>query len=236
MRFTVVAALAILVGAVLVGGLTSRVDASTGPIPLNCNRACLENLVDQYLAAVVAHDPKRMPFSADVKYTENYQVLQLGDGFWKTAQARGKYTHIFADPEFGQVASMGTMMEPDQPLLMSLRLRIELGRITEVETLYYKAGGGGPNNIADMNKPHVPESMWFKSIPPAQRLSRQELIAVADGYFTGLQKNDGTGINRTGTYPFTNDCNRIENGSLTASAPPRAKQRPGVIDAFALTL
>jgi hypothetical protein len=234
MRLTLVAGLTLVAAVVLVGGFNSRVDASIGPIPLNCNRACLENLIDQYLAAVVAHDPKKMPFSADVKYTENYQVLQIGDGFWKTAQARGKYTHIFADPVAGQVASMGTMIEAGQPLLMSLRLRIELGRITEVESLYYKAGGGGPNNIAAMDQPHVPEDMWFKSIPPAQRLSRQELIAVADGYFTGLQKNDGKGINGTGTYPFTNDCNRIENGTLTASAPPRSNLAPGAIDAFAM--
>jgi hypothetical protein len=201
---------------------------------LNCNRACLENLIDQYLNAVVAHDPKKMPFSADVKYTENYQVLQIGDGFWKTAQSRGRYTHIFADPEAGQVASMGTMIEADQPLLMSLRLRIELGRITEVESLYYKQGGGGPNNIAGMDRPYAPEEMWFKSIPPAQRMSRQELIAVADGYFTGLQKNDGKGINGTGTYPFTNDCRRIENGSPTAGAPPRPNLAPDAIDAFAM--
>jgi hypothetical protein len=80
MRLTLVAVLVFAVGMVLV--------ASTGPIPLNCNRACLENLVDQYLAAVVAHDPKKLPFSADVKYTENYQALQIGDGFWKTAQSR----------------------------------------------------------------------------------------------------------------------------------------------------
>ena len=89
MRFTFVAGLVFAAGAVLVASFGGRVDASTGPIPLNCNRACLENLVDQYLTAVVAHDPKKMPFSADVKYTENYQVLQLGDGFWKTSQARG---------------------------------------------------------------------------------------------------------------------------------------------------
>jgi hypothetical protein len=133
MRFTVILGVALAAGAVMVASFGSRVVASTGPIPLNCNRPCLENLVDQYLNAVVAHDPKRVPFSSDVKYTENYQVLQIGDGFWKTAQARGKYTHIFADPEAGQVASMGTMIEADQPLLMSLRLRIELGRITEVE-------------------------------------------------------------------------------------------------------
>jgi hypothetical protein len=234
MRFTLILGLVVAAGAVLVANFSSRVDASTGPIPLNCNRACLENLVDQYLTAVVAHDPKRIPFSADVKYTENYQVLQLGDGFWKTTQARGKYTHIFADPEAGQVASMGTMIEADQPLLMSLRLRIELGRITEVESVYYKQGGGGPNNIAGMDRPYVPEEMWFKSIPPAQRMSRQELIAVADGYFTGLQKNDGKGINGTGTYPFTNDCRRIENGSPTAGAPPRGNLAPDAIDAFAM--
>jgi hypothetical protein len=194
--------------------------ASTGPIPLNCNRACLENVVEQYLAAVIAHDPKRAPLSADAKYTENNQVVAVGDGFWKTAEGRGKYTHIFADPEGGQVAYMGTMMEAGQPLLMSLRLRIELGRITEVESVYVKPGVPGPSNINGMDAPHVWEPFWFKSIPPAQRMSRQELIAVADGYFTGLQKNDGKGINGTGTYPFTDDCHRIENGAPTTNVQP----------------
>jgi hypothetical protein len=202
--------------------LTLRIDASTGPIPLNCNRSCLEGVVNQYLTALVAKDPKRLPLSADVKYTENAQVLQIGDGFWKTVDGRGNYTHIFADPEFGQVAYMGTMREAGQPLLMSLRLRLELGRITEIETVFFKPGGGGPNNIAEMDKPHVPEDIWFKSIPPAQRMSRQELIGVADAYFSSVQKNDGKGVNGTGTYPFTNDCDRIENGSHTTNVPPRA--------------
>jgi len=56
--FVAVVAIAIAVVA-LVGDFVPSADAATGPIPLNCNRACLENLVDQYLAAVVAHDPKR---------------------------------------------------------------------------------------------------------------------------------------------------------------------------------
>ena len=77
---------AFLVALVLVT-IASRptVEASTGPIPLNCDRACLEGVMDQYLAAVVAHDPKRAPLSKDVKYTENDQVMKVGDGFWKTA-------------------------------------------------------------------------------------------------------------------------------------------------------
>jgi hypothetical protein len=235
MRSTVrfgIAALA--VATAIVGMLVVRTDASIGPIPLNCNRACLENLIDQYLQALVAHDPKRLPLSADVKYTENDQVIALGDGFWKTVEGRGKYTHVFADPEFGQVAYMGTMMEAGQPLLMSLRLRAELGRLTEIESVYFKPGGGGPNNIAAMNAPYQPEPLWFKTIPPAQRMSRQELIAVADGYFTGLQKNDGKGINGTGTYPFTEDCHRIENGSPTTNVPRPENEPPGTINANAL--
>src|SRR5256714_14456052 len=110
MRSILVAILAIAIAAaaIFIGYPAHKADASTGPIPLNCNRACLENLVDQYLAAVVAHDPKRLPLSKDVMYTENDQVIEIGDGFWKTAEGRGKYTHIFADPEFGQVAYMGT--------------------------------------------------------------------------------------------------------------------------------
>ncbi len=140
-------------------------DASTGPIPLNCDRSCLEGLIDQYLAAVVAHDPKRLPLSADVIYTENNQVLEVGDGFWKTAAGIGKYKHIFSDPEFGQVGFMGTMQEAGSTLLMSLRLRIELGRITEIESVYFRPGGGGPNNIAAMDQTGKAEDMWFKSIP-----------------------------------------------------------------------
>ena len=100
-----------LAAALVIGTSTARVSGSTGPIPLNCDRACLEGLVDQYLAAVVAHDPSKLPLSKDVKYSENYQMLQVGDGFWKTASGIGNYKHVFADPEYGQVAMMGTMRE-----------------------------------------------------------------------------------------------------------------------------
>ncbi len=60
---------------------------------------------------MVAHDPERLPLSQDVRYTENDQPLEIGDGFWKTAEAIGNYRHYFADPAFGQVAFMGTMRE-----------------------------------------------------------------------------------------------------------------------------
>jgi hypothetical protein len=215
--------------------LASNSHASTGPIPLNCNRACLEGMVNQYLAALAAHDPKRLPLSANVKYTENDQVLELGDGFWKTVEGPGNYKHIFVDSEAGQVVFMGTMHEAGKPLLMSLRLRIQLGRITEVESMYFRQGGGGPANIAALDAPgYKPEDMWFKTLPPAQRLSRPEMISIADAYFSGLEKNDGKGVNGTGTYPFTDDCDRIENGSHTTNVPRPPNEPKDAINGFAL--
>ena len=235
MRSKSIAAVAAACLAAVAGGyFPTPVRASTGPIPLNCDRACLEGVMNQYLAAVVAHDPTKVPLSEDVKYTENYQVMKVGDGFWKTAAGLGNYKHYFADPEFGQVAFMGTMQEAGAALLLSLRLRIELGRITEIESVYFRPGGGGPNNIAGMDKDGKIEDMWFKSIPPAQRASRQQMISTADGYFTGLQKNDGKGIHGTGTYPFTTDCHRIENGSATTNVPRPATEAPGTINLFAM--
>ena len=226
---------AAMFAAAFTGYFAPQTDAATGPIPLNCNRACLEDVVNQYLAALAAHDPKRLPLSADVTYTENDQRMEVGDGFWKTAEGPGNYKHYFADPEIGQVVFMGTMREAGAALLMSLRLRLELGRITEIESIYYRQGGGGPSGIADLDKPgYKPEDLWFKSIPPQQRLSRQEMIAIADGYFSGLEKNDGKGVNGTGTYPFTNDCDRIENGAHTTNVPRPANEPPEAINGFAL--
>jgi hypothetical protein len=100
--------------------------------------------------------------------------------------------------------------------------------------VYFRAGGAGPNNIAAMDQAGKADDMWFKSIPPAQRPSRQQMISTADGYFTGLQKNDGRGIQGTGTYPFTTDCHRIENGSPTTNVPRPANEPPNTINAFAM--
>ena len=102
---------------------------------------------------------------------------------------------------------------------MSLRLRIELGRITEAEAVLFKPGGGGPNNIQSVDDQGIADPIWFRTVPPAQRLPRQQMISIADAYFSGVQKNDGRGVNGTGTYPFTPDCHRIENGSPTTNVP-----------------
>ena len=217
-----VAALAVAVVIGYFGAGRTAAQGAPKRVPIDCNRACLEGLIDQYLAAVLAHDPKRLPLSADVKYTENDQVLDVGDGFWNTATALGNYKHYFADPATNQVAWFGTMKEGRGMLLMALRLRVQLGRITEIETSYFRAGGGGPNNVAGMDELGKPEALWLEPIPPAQRSSRNQLIEIANAYFEGVQRNDGKGF-----YPFADDCDRIENGSHTTNNPSPRPNTPG---------
>ena len=199
-----------------------------GPVPLDCNRTCLEGIVDDFLDAIIAHDPSRLPLSADVRYSENEQFMEIGDGFWNTVSARGNYKHYYADPEAGQVGYMGTMKEGDNTLLYALRIRIQLGRITEVETAVYRPGGAPFDGVAEMDAMGRPEDVWLDSVPAKKRASRQELIAVANAYFEGLQNNDGRGY-----YPFTSDCHRIENGYPTTNNPGKFQSQSG-FDAFGL--
>jgi hypothetical protein len=186
---------------------TTPVPPPAGPIPLDCDRGCLEDVVDQYLDALVANDPGTLPFSEDVRSSENSQMLEVGDGFWKTVTGRGNYAHYFADPWVGEAAFMGTIRERDSLVLMSLRIRIGLGRITEVETVTYRQRGDGPTGIAIVDARRNPEPVWLDVIPPAERLSRQGMIAAANAYFELLEEGDALEYE-----PFAADCIRIENG------------------------
>jgi hypothetical protein len=188
-----------------------------------CDRACLEGFVDRYFDALLAHDPSRVPLAAGVRYTEDGQQLAIGDGLWRTMHAKGHYRLFVTDPRAGQVAFFGTIEEDNRDpakgteVLMALRLRVRDGKITEIEEL-----------MARDEKPALAmdgktvDPIYLATVPPAERVSRAQLIGTADKYFTGMQKNDGKG-----DYPFADDCNRLENGMQTTNAPtPAGQTRP----------
>ena len=50
-------------------------------------------------------DPDKLRHSFAVRYTENGQELELGDGVWGPANAVGEYELYFADPQGGRPAS-----------------------------------------------------------------------------------------------------------------------------------
>jgi hypothetical protein len=180
-----------------------------------CDRACLEGLVDRYLDAVAAHDPSKAPIVKNAKFTENGQKLDLGDGLWNTMSGKGTYRLFVTDPPAGEVAFLGSIREDNTPAMLALRLKVRNRQISEIETFIQRSDRSalGFEKIG---------YAWTDVIPPAERMTREELLKTANMYFSGMQKNDGKG-----DYPFADDCNRIENGSNSTNTPtPPGQTRP----------
>src|SRR5215467_11118796 len=174
--FTMVLAL------ITTGGYAAQAQNGSGP----CDRACLENFVDQYLDAVIAHNPKLLPLSRNVKFTEKGVKLEIGDAHWKTVIGKGKYRIFVADPEAGQVAFIGTVREEARgpegiPTALALRLKIENRQISEIETLLIRSsvqnggrGGGAPvaptGAAVNMEGLGMPHHLFTETVPPAERM------------------------------------------------------------------
>jgi len=196
------------------------------PVALPCERACMEQLVDRFLTALATHDPQSLPLAGTIRYTEMGQELALGDGLWGTTSDVGAYRHVFADPATGQIGFFATMKENGRPFVMGGRLKVEIGRITEIELVLYRSGTGPAWNdegVTALDGMRKPIDMWAQASAPADRRSRQEMVAAANSYFDSLQRNDGRA-----DYPFTPDCDRLENGVHTTNNPGTV--RMGSID------
>jgi hypothetical protein len=177
-----------------------------------CDRQCLVTAAEQYLDALAAKDLKRIQVAPTVRYTENGQRLRLGDGLWNSASGRGTYKLHVADTTLGQVVTFTTMREAGTPILLAVRLKVENKVFSEIEAQVARSENAAKN----LEATGKPREAFSRPTPPADRMSRAELVRVANMYFSGMQLNDGKG-----TYPFADDCDRLENGGRTTNAPGR---------------
>jgi hypothetical protein len=215
---------------VLLGLAALPAAAQTGK-PEACNHSCLEGYVDRYMDAMLAHKVSDDLFARNVKFTENGVQLPLGnEGLWFRMSGKGTYKFYVPDIETQQIAFFGTARErerqEDLVVAVVLRLKIVDQHITEVEQLVVRPEGGLTSNGGQTPRPPstgervekmgAPNPVFAEVIPEAKRPSREELIKTANYYFTGLQRNDGKGY-----YPFTDDCDRYENGNHAINVPMR---------------
>jgi hypothetical protein len=199
-----------------------------------CDRACLERYIDRYMDAMLNNDPSLDLFSRDCMFTENGVRLPLGnEGLWVNMTAKGNYRFYVPDLETRQIAFMGTAREEngqgkDALVAVAIRLKVVKSLITEAEQIVIRpdsdtmgmAQGGTVGELVE--KMGAPNGIYSKIIPESERASREELIKTANYYFSGMQKNDGKGY-----YPFTDDCDRIENGLPATNVPvPDGEERP----------
>ena len=195
---------------------SSRVEHApqTAAAPQSCDRTCLSGFLDRYLEALVAHDPSRLPLAPDAVFVENNQRLTIGDGTWRTVTAIGGYRHDFIDVPAGQAAMIGVVEENGTRAIYDLRLAVADGKITEIEVLIAR----DPNGAALYEQRGMPHEKFRDVVPPDERLSRAELIAVADKYLSGMERNDPNG-----DYSFFHDeCDRWEHARQTTNNDPEA--------------
>jgi hypothetical protein len=190
-----------------------------------CDQACLKATLDQYLNAVVQHNPGAAPLSVGFRQTENAMVRRAGTGLWQSAKALGKLQRRYFDAESGQAGYFGTLEEATATTIataiVTLRLKVEDRKITEAEWVLSRKGdpglgtqGGGQANAAFSNTDYLIEHPpGERVVPKAERLSRADMAAIANSYFDGLSAHDGTLIV---AHP---GCVRVENGTLTTQRP-----------------
>lgn len=120
-----------------------------------CDRTCLKATLDQYLNAVIQHNPAAAPLSIGFRQTENAMVRRPGTGLWQSAKALGKLQRRYFDAESGQAGYFGTLEDATGPAIVTLRLKVEDRKITEAELVLSRKGdpglgplGGGQANAA----------------------------------------------------------------------------------------
>src|SRR5579862_728338 len=87
--------------------------ATHAPAPSSCDRECLKMLADNYIAALVAHDARKVPLAADIKVVENAQRIKPGEGLWKTTTAGPTEFKILVPDPYAQEVGGMVMLESE---------------------------------------------------------------------------------------------------------------------------
>jgi hypothetical protein len=209
---------AAVVATLMIGGQPAS-GAQQRPSNRACDRTCLLEIADAYLAALAARDPKKAPLAPGVRFTEQTQVLAPGEGLWKTASEISKTFKIpVPDPVSGQIGVIVMVREAgagengeDRWAELALRLKVENRTITEAEHLIARI-----TNPAQLANLQTPRPGLLADVAPAERHPRWILLLVANSYYDAITQNNGN------LAPFAPECGRRENGMHTAGAgaPP----------------
>ncbi|MGH9685903.1 MAG: hypothetical protein ACRD5K_02285 [Candidatus Acidiferrales bacterium] len=209
--------------------LTHLAKPVTKAIPGPCDHACLVGAVDSYFKAMQERNPRGLALAAKVKYTENGQLVDPGQGIWNTFTGLGTYRVYLADPETGEAGYYGSYTEFGRLQgVMALRLRVENHEITEVEVVMARQelrpkGGLGENTAGIMTPLLIdepdpadfisPDVALLAPLSKDQQTPRAEMIAATQKYYRGFAEKNGS------TVPFASECSARENGMATTNNP-----------------
>ena len=183
---------------------TAAPAAAKGAADPACDRACLDRMADKVLAAMADRAPERLPFAKVVRYSENNVSIDIGDGAWATITAHGAAALRAADPATGQVVWMGEIAEHGQPGFMALRLKVEDGKVAEIEAVIRRKGG--PPQYGDPEA-YKPDPAFAAS---AGREAPKTMVTAIDGWLDAVQ-------GKRGAARIAPGCERQDNGVASST-------------------
>jgi hypothetical protein len=156
---------------------------------------------------MVVHNPSTLPLAKIIKCTENTAEIPLGDGLWLGISEGPTTFKIYAaDPIAGQVGFFGVVKEYGKPILLSIRLKVEKGLITEIEHVVVR-----DLSESEMKNLITSRRGFVEPVPPSERVTRKEMLRIADSYFNSIEQDDGS------IAPFAKESQRHENGTQTTT-------------------
>jgi len=195
-----------------------------------CDRDCLGSALTQYLKAVVDNDPSAAPIAVGIRQTANAVSFAPGGNVWQSVTGLGDVQRRYLDEVSGQAAYYGTVEEGDATALVTARIRVQDGQITEAE--WYVARENDPG----LNGPRRPGAAPANLLNPAylaanpppdrivprnERLDRDRLLRIAHSYFDALTSRDRT------VALVHEGCGRAENGSPAPGGAFLPPMNPG---------
>lgn len=172
-----------------------------------CPRATLKALVDDYSAALAAHDPSRVRIAPDAMFTENGITHAPGaSDLWKGAGTWGEQNYLLDTERCGAV-TFGVINENGRLVHAAVRLQTRAdGAITEIEHILGRESEFMYNPQVVLDTSYLD---WENILPPDSRQSRALMAAAATDYFAMFAEQPMVNT------PFANRCDRWENGIFT---------------------
>jgi hypothetical protein len=138
-------------------------------------------------------------------------VIHPGEGTWKSASGFGDYRIEVVDTRAQAIGFFGVLKEGAESHVYFVRLKAPGGKVSEAETLV--AREIPPSFARAAAAIAVARPGFAEAVGARERGSRKALIAAADSYYRGVERNRGDVV------AFAKDCHRIENGVALVNNP-----------------
>jgi hypothetical protein len=181
-----------------------RAESAAASQAKGCTRAVLQTAVDNYLAAQGAGDPSKMTLAPRVKYVENMTEIKKEQGLWNTPLPIALHRSLL-DVDSCRTFTEVIVTEGSLPYVLGTRLKVEDGKISEIDSMVTKKGDWLFN--ADNYLKYSKAEDW-RVLNANERVDRQALIRAGDAYFDHFS-------DKAVQVPFGKPCARLEGGMYT---------------------